>query len=136
MMPLLLPVPSIWRTAAALPDTLDWQTYKQLSDQPEYWSNWMLTQCIDLLGQLDQAELATQLQTALAQAPLDTPADYKGPLRMHRLQLSAADAQRLAAAIEQANAQSLTTEQTASRGLGGFVEVCQEYALARSCANV
>ena len=89
----------------------------------------MLEQCIDLLNQQGDLALVQQLQWALKQAPLEVPADYKGPLRMYRLALSAADAQQLYQRITHAHTHGMTTAQTATRGLGGFVEVCREYAL-------
>ena len=94
---------------------LDWSQYKALSDQPDYWSNWMLDQCIDLLGQLQQLRLAGLLSQARAAEPLAVPSDYKGPLRMHHLNLSPQDASDLYTFILAARDAGLSTPQTQKR---------------------
>ena len=88
----------------------------------------MLDQCVDLLTQQRKSRLADLLRQAREAAPLAVPDDYKGPIRMHRLKLSAADATELYQCIRAAQNAGMTTAQTRTRGLGGFVEVCREYA--------
>ena len=127
---------------------MDWETYKRLSDQPQFWSNWMLAQCIELLEQIVQSPagrerteslgtrsvrleaLVSALRDALDRPHLATPPDYKGPLRMHELNLSVDDAKLLYDSVLLADAQGLVTAATAERGLGGFVEVARDYHAA------
>ena len=90
----------------------------------------MLEQCVDLLTQLGEGSLADQLRQTLASPPLETPADHRGNASTHmfRLYMPKADRERLLGAVQRASAQGLTTKQTQTRGLGGFVEACSEFA--------
>lgn len=108
---------------------MDWLTYKRLCDQPDLWSRWMLEQCIDLLGQLEQVGLAGGLQNALSGQALATPVDHQGghAVQMYVLRLSLEERRAICRAIEQAVSVGLSTAQTQSRGLGGFVEAWREY---------
>lgn len=109
---------------------MEWSRYKALCDQPDYWSRWMLEQCIDVFETLQEGELAAQLEQALTGAPLAVPADHKNHPATHMFQLNLPAPSRIAAftAIETAIAQGVVTPQTRSRGLGGFAEAWQEYA--------
>ena len=109
---------------------MDWATYKLLCDRPDYWSRWMLEQCCHLLAQLDEPSLKLVLEQGSNGEPLLTPQDHVGTAatQMFRLQLSMDNRQRLLAAIQAANECELTTPQTQTRGLGGFVQAWQEYA--------
>ncbi|MEM7100752.1 MAG: hypothetical protein AAF541_20990 [Pseudomonadota bacterium] len=115
---------------------MDWDTYKVLADRPDYWSNWMLDQCIELMELLDCPDLLPPLRSALLETPLETPPDYKGPLRMHRLSMSPDQAGGLHTAVRRAVEEGVRTSQTQDRGLGGFIEVCRDYErLLRGGAN-
>ena len=113
---------------------MDWITYKQLCDRPDYWSRWMLEQCIDLLQQLEERSLAAALDGVLAGASMDTPADHRGgtATEMYRVALPVSQRQALLQAISGAQARNLRTQQTKNRGLAGFVEVCRDFAEQRS----
>lgn len=108
---------------------MDWETYKALCDRPDYWTRWMLEQCIDLVAQLERADLSDLLLTAAAAPSLDVPRDHKGPDATRVVQLSLTAAQRAAMleAIIEAERLGLRTPQTAARGLGGFIEAWREY---------
>lgn len=110
---------------------MDWPTYKRLCDQPDYWSRWMLEQCIDLLQQVEEAQLADRIRRALTDPPLPTPADHRGAAatHMYRLEMPAVERHALLGAIQRAAELNLSTKQTQQRGLGGFVEACREFAL-------
>ena len=109
---------------------MQWSTYKALCDRPDYWSRWMLDQCMELLRRQDLEALGQVLADAIADQPLDVPADHKGPseTRMHRVDLAPAMRQEILAAVELASVRGIITPQTATRGLGGFVEAWREYA--------
>jgi hypothetical protein len=108
---------------------MDWPTYKRLCDQPDHWSRWMLEQCTDLLGQLQEDGLVGALQRALSGQALATPVDHQGgqAVQIYVLRLPLDQRREICRAIEQAVSAGLSTAQTKSRGLGGFVEAWQEY---------
>ena len=109
---------------------MDWTCYKALCDRPDYWSHWMLEQCIELFAQLGEHSLSARLQQALSSEPLRSPPGHRGPpaTRMYRLELSPNQRRCAVHAIERAARQGLCTPATAQRGLGGFVEAWREYA--------
>ncbi|XOV84374.1 MAG: hypothetical protein ACFHXK_04505 [bacterium] len=111
---------------------MDWPTYKTLSDHPLYWTRWMLEQCIDLLGQMQEDDLAACLQRSLYTKPLPVPQDHRGPdaTRMYAVQLSHAQSQQVLKALRRAEEIGLSTAATARRGLGGFVAAWSEYVQA------
>ena len=110
---------------------MQWSNYKALCDRPDYWSRWMLDQCIELLQLQQRDDLAALLMRGIEAEPLARPADHKGPaaVHMHRLELTLRVRAEICEAIEQADASGLRTEQTAERGLGGFVEAWREFAM-------
>ena len=110
---------------------MDWVRYKQLCDQPDYWSRWMLEQCIELFTVLREEQLVAQLHLALAGDPLPVPPDHKGPAGTQMYNLCLSPEQRTAGveAIETAAVRGIVTRQTQARGLGGFVEAWREYSV-------
>jgi len=109
---------------------MNWSCYKRLCDRPEYWSRWMLEQCIELFEQQGETALSAALRAALQQPPLAVPADHRGhaATQMFHLALPAAARQRALVVVQRAAAAGRTTSGTAARGLGGFVEAWREYA--------
>ena len=109
---------------------MDWTTYKLLCDRPDHWSRWMLEQCCQLLGQLEERALRLALEQALNGEPLATPPDHVGQAatQMFRLELETDERQALLAAMRKASERKLTTPHTQTRGLRGFVQAWQEYA--------
>ncbi len=109
---------------------MKWSTYKQLCDRPDYWSRWMLEQCIDLLAQLHEESLRGVLEQALQGEALPVPEDHRGPVAsaMYHLMLSGESRLAMVSAISKARELGLYTAQTEGRGLAGFVEAWQEYA--------
>lgn len=112
---------------------MDWHTYKTLSDHPLYWTQWMLEQCVDLLRQMQEEQLAECLRAALRSSPLPVPEDHLGPAATHMfaVQLSVTDGKRMLGAMQHAEQQGLSTSATAGRGLGGFVAAWTEYVQAQ-----
>ena len=90
----------------------------------------MIGQCIDLMGQLERAELTQLLLSAVEQPPIAVPADHKGPdaTRVVPLMLTPHERLQILEAIMEADRLGLRTPQTAGRGLGGFIEAWREYA--------
>ncbi|HCG68926.1 MAG TPA: hypothetical protein DE147_00630 [Gammaproteobacteria bacterium] len=110
---------------------MDWQRYKRLCDQADYWSAWMLSQCITLLqaSELTNASsVIAKLQADLAGSPLPFPPGHRGDLRtqMFHVSLTFSQCQTLLEVIELANANQQYTPDTRSRGLAGFAESCEE----------
>ena len=110
---------------------MDWQTYKQLCDQPDYWSAWMIDQCCQLLQASDVSEALEVDQTLradLGRSFLPQPPDHSGDVRtqMYQVTITQEQAQLLLGVIEHAARQGLFTQGTQSRGLGGFAEACEE----------
>ena len=101
-----------------------------MCDQPEYWSGWMLEQCIDLLGQLHSDQLQAVLSQALQQPALPRPADHQDHRSTHMFRLSLSSQQRcdVLADLRRAKAMGLSTAASQKRGLGGFLEAWQAYA--------
>lgn len=93
----------------------------------------MLEQCIDLLRQMQEEQLAGCLQRVLQTSPLPVPEDHRGPdaTRMFAVQLKVADGKRVLAALQRAEQLGLSTSATAERGLGGFVAAWTEYVQAQ-----
>ena len=58
---------------------MEWPAYRVLCDQPDYWSGWMLDQCVELFEQLGDDTLAARLRSARAGEPLPVPDDFDGP---------------------------------------------------------
>ena len=110
---------------------MDWQTYKQLCDQPDYWSAWMIDQCCQLLQASDVSEATAVDQTLradLSRPFLPQPLDHTGGSRtqMFQVTITLEQCQLLLGVIEQAVRQNRVTQDTQSRGLGGFVPACEE----------
>ena len=113
---------------------VDWAGYKSLCDRPDYWSRWMLEQCVELFDLLDEPALSGALQEAMQHPPLEMPADHSGPPATHmfRLNLNVAQRQHALDLVQHAIASGLTTRATGGRGLGGFAEAWQEYLSYRA----
>ena len=102
---------------------MDWDRYKQLSDQPNVFSRWMLERSSALLGDPDR-EL---VRRALAGPALAKPSDHKGGAEtdMFQLELCVELRRRIVVAVEAAKREGRTTYD--GGGLGGFVEAWVEY---------
>ncbi|NCF43685.1 MAG: hypothetical protein GWP70_02545 [Proteobacteria bacterium] len=110
---------------------MDWQRYKRLCDQADYWSAWMLSQCVTLLQASEltnTSSVIAELQADLAESPLPFPPGHRGDLRtqMFHVSLSYSQCQTLLEAIELANANQQYTSDTRASGLAGFAESCEE----------
>ena len=110
---------------------MDWQTFKQLCDQPDYWSVWMIDQCWELLQASDVPKAlagAQTLQMDRKKPCLPQPADHTGDSRtqMFQVTITQEQAQLLLGVIEHAACKRAFSQDTQSRGLGGFVPACEE----------
>ena len=107
---------------------MDWSEYKNLCDQPDYWSHWMLSQCLQLIAHPESPDLVAAMQQALASQPLDRPQDHKGPQStfMYHFPLSLKLSEILLRQIQDAQNSRKNNTDTQTRGLGGFVAACQE----------
>ncbi len=105
---------------------MDWECYKRLCDEPNYWSRWMLEQTLELL---DEAEVSAVIRWAMDQEPLAKPADHSGGrgTDMFELTLTLAEANKVSELVNEAIAGGRTTTGTENRGLGGFREAWDEY---------
>ena len=120
---------------------MDWSDYKKLCDQPNYWSHWMLSQCLDLIAHSDCPDLTLAMQKALASQPLDKPSDHRGPQStfMYHFPVSLALSEMLLTQIQHAQNSNKTTVATQGRGLAGFAAACQElvsYRRAEAAAKM
>ena len=107
---------------------MDWPEYKRLCDRPDYWSHWMLNQCLELIKHQGSTGLQEAIQAALVNEPLHRPADHAGPQStfMYKFSPSLSLSELLLAEIEKAQKTNITTVATRERGLAGFLAACRE----------
>ena len=105
---------------------MDWERYKQLCDQPNVFSRWMLQQTIELLG---EGPVADALAGAMRVPALEKPCDHRGgpATDMFVLELEAAARRAVLDLVVVAREAGTSTQATSGRGLGGFVEAWSEY---------
>lgn len=108
---------------------MDWERYKQLCDQPNVFSRWMLEQTRQLAISGTSPE-AQRLAKAVRQTPLAKPAEHTGGSSTDMIVLawSHEEVSAIVELVKLAMAEERTSEATQGRGLGGFVEAWQEYA--------
>ncbi|NIV22844.1 MAG: hypothetical protein GWN51_04180, partial [Gemmatimonadetes bacterium] len=102
------------------------ERYKQLCDQPNVFSRWMLHQTIELAG---ETPVADALAGVLGSPPLEKPDDHRGgpATDMFVLELEAGTRRAVVDLVARARESGAATEATSDRGLGGFVEAWREY---------
>ncbi len=108
---------------------MEWERYKQLCDQPNVLSRWLLEQTRELAEQADRT-IVPLLDTALQCTPLPKPPDQKVSSATDMFALTWSQ-QQVAGVVElvvAARDRGTTTSATRLRGLAGFVEAWQEYA--------
>ncbi|HEY5679634.1 MAG TPA: hypothetical protein VIS55_06170 [Pseudomonadales bacterium] len=105
---------------------MDWERYKQLCDQPNVFSRWMLNQTIELIG---ESPVADTLAGVLGSFPLEKPDDHRGgpATDMFVLELESGVRRAVVELVLLAREAGAATEATSHRGLGGFVEAWREY---------
>lgn len=108
---------------------MEWGRYKQLCDQPNVLSRWLLEQTQELAGQADSS-IVPLLEATLQGTPLPKPLDQKEARAtdMFTLTWSPRQVAVVVELVSSARARGTTTSATRLRGLGGFVEAWQEYA--------
>ena len=112
---------------------MDWQRYKQLCDQPNVFSRWMLEQTLELVDSTASPgaqSLAQRLAQVLRQTPVAKPADHTGESATDMLVLawSIDEVVAMVDLVKLAMAEARTSVATRQRGRGGFVEAWGEYA--------
>ena len=107
---------------------MDWERYRQLADQPQVLTRWLLVQSAELMVAAQRCDLAKLLNEAAAGPVLEKPADFRGgpPTDLFRVELSATDVADVLAVVEAAVAADQRTSATVRRGLGGFAEAWRE----------
>ncbi len=105
---------------------MDWERYKQLCDQPNVFSRWMLHQTIELAGETPVADV---LAGALDASPLEKPDDHCGgpATDMFVVELEVGSRRAVLELVVLAREAGAATTATSPRGLGGFVEAWSEY---------
>ena len=105
---------------------MDWECYKRLCDEPNFWSRWMLEQTLELL---EHAEVSKAIKHAMVRAPLAKPVDHRGgrATAMFELSLTLTEAIKASELVTEAIAGGKTTTGTKNRGFGGFREAWEEY---------
>jgi hypothetical protein len=105
---------------------VDWERYKQLCDQPNVFSRWMLHQTIELLG---ERPVADTLAGVLDAPALEKPDDHRGgpATDMFIVELEAGARRDVVDVVVRAREAGAATQATSDRGLGGFVEAWREY---------
>ena len=105
---------------------MDWERYKQLCEQPNVFSRWMLQQTIELLG---ESPAADRLAGALTAPALEKPRDHRGgpATDMFVLELESGVRRAVLELVVVAREAGAVTRATSGRGLGGFVEAWSEY---------
>lgn len=122
---------------------MDWDTYKRLCDQPEFWSRGMLLRSAALLEARGAQALAARLRETLLRPCLPKPPGHRGPAAtdMFALNLVAEDAWAVCEHVAAAYAQPPSSEAasaepqsgtTRPKRVHGELVAWQEYA--RSCA--
>ena len=105
---------------------MDWERYKQLCDQPNVFSRWMLQQTIELLG---EGPVVDALVGAMRAPAVEKPCGHRGgpATDMFVLELEAGARRAVVDLVIVAREAGAVTEATSARGLGGFVEAWSEY---------
>jgi hypothetical protein len=108
--------------------SMDWNEYKTLCNQPFMFSRWMLEQTIEL-AQADP-QLVDVLATVLCGRTLAKPLDHRGGeiTDMFEVRLDLHHARAVHRLIGEAAKSGLHTVATRQRGLGGFVAAWRDYA--------
>ena len=108
---------------------MEWERYKQLCDQPNVLSRWLLEQTRELAVRVDSS-IVPLLDATLQCAPLTKPADQRvaSETDMFTLAWSQREVAVVVELVVSARDRGTTTSATRLRGLGGFIEAWQEYA--------
>ena len=108
---------------------MEWAEYKTLCDRPDFQSQWLIEQTLELVKEVGSEEIFEQLASALMAEPLPLPQGHKGnpDTLMYKLELSRVSRRQICEVVMVAKKQNLTSTLTAHRGLAGFEEAWTEY---------
>jgi hypothetical protein len=106
---------------------MDWDEYKKLCEQPNYWSLWMLRECLEIVSSQNCAELTATINSVLGSVPLSRPADHKGPseTQMYNIDLLCDLSEALLIEIEKSFVLGTLTQGVREIDLRGFVDACK-----------
>jgi|AntDeeMinimDraft_5_1070356.scaffolds.fasta_scaffold21465_2 hypothetical protein len=107
---------------------MDWDRYRELCDQGDILSRWLLTRTAELLRRDGEPELADWLEAHLQQQPLPKPEDHRGGLDtdFFRMTPDLVRARRIADQVARAAADP-ERRLAAGRGFGGVIEAWEEF---------
>ena len=108
---------------------MEWADYKILCDRPDFQSQWLIEQTLELVKEVGSEEIFEQLASVLMSEPLPRPEGHKGnpDTLMYKLELSRGSRRQICEVVMAAKKQNLTSTLTAPRGLAGFEEAWTEY---------
>lgn len=107
---------------------MDWDTYKELSHSPAYFTRWALDRTtIHLHGTLRE-----HVERYKCQQPLEKPADHKGGRETDvlKLELSLECARSIVASLQDARAKLKLEEGSSQPNLGTLIKSWEEYEQA------
>ena len=108
---------------------MEWADYKILCDRPDFQSQWLIEQTLELVKEVGSEEIFEQLASALMAEPLPLPEGHKGnpDTLMYKLELSRVSRRQICEVVMAAKKQNLTSTFAAHRRLAGFEEAWTEY---------
>ena len=108
---------------------MEWADYKILCDRPDFQSQWLIEQTLELVKEVGSEEIFEQLASVLMAEPLPRPEGHKGnpDTLMYKLELSRVSRREICEVVIAAKKQNLTSTLAAHRGLAGFEEAWTEY---------
>ena len=108
---------------------MEWAEYKPLCDRPDFQSQWLIEQTLELVKEVGSEEIFEQLASALMAEPLPLPEGHKGnpDTLMYKLELSRVSRRQICEVVMAAKKQNLTSTFAAHRRLAGFEEAWTEY---------
>ena len=104
---------------------MDWDTYKQLSHSPAYFTRWALDRTIDHVT----GTLREYLAQCTSLEPLEKPSDHKGgpETDVLKLELTSECVQSIVAALEDARANLKLEQGSSQSNLGTLIKSWEEY---------
>jgi hypothetical protein len=107
---------------------MDWDRYRELCDQGDILSRWLLTRTAELLRRDGEPELADWLEAHLQQQPLPKPEDHRGGLDtdFFRMTPDLVRARRIADQVARAAADP-ERRLPGGHGFGGVTEAWAEF---------
>ena len=108
---------------------MEWADYKILCDRPDFQSQWLIEQTLELVKEVGSEEIFEQLASALMAEPLPLPEGHRGSpdTLMYKLELSRVSRREICEVVIAAKKQNLTSTFAAHRRLAGFEEAGTEY---------